>query len=69
MGGIQLRLILEDILTSTALWADYTCLEQIEGEPLRKLTIEELDRLQHAIGELRQISRPMLQKIKYAGDE
>ena len=48
-----MRLILEDILSSTALWADYICLEEIEGEPLKKLTIEELDVLQQKVGELR----------------
>ena len=64
-----MRLILEDILSSTALWADYICLEEIEGEPLKKLTIEELDVLQMKVGELRMFARHLLPKIKYEGDQ
>ena len=64
-----MRLVLESIVANTALWADETCIEQISGDPLQKLTIGELDRLQHAIGELRMLALPMLNKVKYAGDE
>ncbi len=64
-----MRLVLEAIIANTALWADETCIEQISGDPLQKLTIGELDRLQQAIGDLRQVARPMLRTVKYAGDE
>ena len=46
-----MRLVLEAIIANTALWADETCIEQISGDPLQKLTIGELDHLQQAIGE------------------
>jgi len=67
--GDTLRLVLEAIIANTALWADQTCIEQIDSDPLKKLTLAELDRLQHAIGELRMVALPMLSKVKYAGDE
>jgi len=64
-----MRLVLEAIIANTALWADTVCLEQIEGEPLRLLTLGQLERLQHAIGELRMLSLPMLRTVKYGRDE
>ena len=64
-----MRLILESILADTALWGDLVCLEQIEGDPLKKLTITELDILQQKIGELRMFARRLLPKIKYEGDQ
>ena len=64
-----MRLVLESILADTALWADQVCLEQIEGLPLQKLTIRELDLLQQKIGELRMFARQLLPKIKYEGDQ
>ena len=60
-----MRLTLEDIMTSTALWADNVCLEQIEGDPLRVLTIKELDDLQQSIGELRMKAKAILEVVKY----
>ena len=64
-----MRLILESILADTALWGDLVCLEQIGGDPLKKLTIQELDILQQKIGELRMFARRLLPKIKYEGDQ
>lgn len=64
-----MRLVLEAIIANTALWADQVCIEQVDGDSLRKLTIGELDRLQQAIGDLRQLARPMLRTVKYARDE
>ena len=64
-----MRLVLEAIIANTALWADETCIEQISGDPLQKLTLAELDKLQHAIGELRMRALPMLNQVKYVGDE
>ena len=62
-----MRLVLEAIVANTALWADEVCLEQISGEPMKRMTIKELDDLQHIIGMLRMRARSMLLNVKYEG--
>ena len=64
-----MRLVLESIIANSALWADETCNEQVSWHPLHNLTMVELERLQHAIGELRMLALPMLNKVKYGGNE
>lgn len=65
---MTLILVLEDIISSTALWADNICLEQLQGDPMRSMTIKQLDDLQHVIGVARMRARAILLDVKYEGE-
>ncbi len=61
-----MRLILEAILSSTALWGDSIHLEEVaQDDEARQLTLNQLAYLQQLVGQLHQHSRSLLKEVKY----
>jgi hypothetical protein len=61
-----MKLLLETLISITALAGDEIYLEELGTHLIRGLTLDDLQRLQQAVGELNQQSRNILQKVKYA---
>tara|TARA_Y100000361_G_scaffold25963_1_gene21011 strand:- start:852 stop:1055 length:204 start_codon:yes stop_codon:yes gene_type:complete len=66
-----MKLLLDLLVSMTAHAGDQIALGEIEGVAAQRITLDELNRLNHMIGDLHQLSRTLRDRIRYVpeGDD
>ena len=61
-----MKLLLDMLVAMTAHAGDEIALGEVDGVAAERITVDELNRLNHMIGDLHQLSRTLRDRIKYA---